>query len=82
VLPDPEPASACNCTALAQTTEFERGPFDDVVLTGIPDLWRFNYMCGSNAVSANAVGCGPVSAAMVMYLWAQRGYGHPVDEGL
>jgi len=69
-------------TALAQTTEFEHGPFDDVVLTGIPDLWQFNYMCGSNAVSANAVGCGPVSAAMVMYWWAQRGYGHLVDEGL
>ena len=72
----------CDCTALAQTTEFEHGPFDDVVLTGIPDLWQFDYMCGSNAVSANAVGCGPVSAAMVMYWWAQRGYGHLVDDYL
>ena len=72
----------CDCTALTQTTEFEHGPFDDVVLTGIPDLWQFDYMCGSNAVSANAVGCGPVSAAMLMYWWAQRGYGHLVDDYL
>ena len=72
----------CDCTALGKTTEFEHGPFDDVVLTGIPDLWQFNYMCGSNDVSANAVGCGPVSAAMVMYWWAQRGYGHLVDDFL
>ena len=72
----------CDCTALTQTTEFEHGPFDDVVLTGIPDLWQFDYMCGSNAVSANAVGCGPVSAAMMMYWWAQRGYGHLVDDYL
>ncbi len=72
----------CDCTALAQTTEFEHGPFDDVVLTGIPDLWQFDYMCGSNLVSANAVGCGPVSAAMVMYWWAQRGYGRLVDDFL
>ena len=72
----------CDCTALGQTTEFEHGPFEDVVLTGIPDLWQFDYMCGSNLVSANAVGCGPVSAAMVMYWWAQRGYGHLVDDFL
>jgi len=52
------------------------------VLTGIPDLWQFDYMCGSNLVSANAVGCGPVSAAMVMYWWAQRGYGRLVDDFL
>ncbi len=72
----------CDCTALAETTEFEHGPYDDVVLTGIPDLWQFNYMCGSNLVSANAVGCGPVSAGMLMYWWAQRGYGRLVDDFL
>jgi hypothetical protein len=72
----------CDCTALGKTVEFEHGPFDDVMLTGVPDLWQFNYMCGSNSVSANAVGCGPVSAAMLIYWWAQRGYGHLVDDFL
>lgn len=72
----------CDCTARASTTEFEHGPFEDVFLTGIPDLWQFDFMCGSNAVSANAVGCGPVAAAMVMYWWAQQGYAGLVDDFL
>lgn len=69
----------CDCTALVETEEFEHGPFEDVVLTGIPDLWQFDFMCGDNAVSDNAVGCGPVSAAMLLYWWAQQGYGALVD---
>jgi hypothetical protein len=72
----------CDCTALEETVEFEHGPFEDVVLTGVPDLWQFDFMCGSNLVSANAVGCGPVSAAMVMYWWAQQGYEELVDDFL
>ena len=70
----------CDCTALEETVEFE--PYDDVVLTGVPDLWQFPFMCGDNQVSANAVGCGPVSAAMVMYWWAQRGFDNLVDRFL
>ena len=72
----------CDCTAVDPTTEFEHGPFEDVFLTGIPNLWQFDFMCGDNNVSANAVGCGPVAAAMVMYWWAQQGYEGLVDEFL
>ena len=72
----------CDCTAVDPTTEFEHGPFEDIFLTGIPNLWQFDYMCGDNNVSANAVGCGPVAAAMVMYWWAQQGYEGLVDEFL
>jgi hypothetical protein len=72
----------CDCTALAPTTEFEHGPFEDIVLTGIPDLWQFDFMCGNDAQHDNAVGCGPVSAAMLIYWWAQQGYGGLVDHFL
>lgn len=30
----------------------------------------------------NAVGCGPVAAAMLLYHWAQQGYGRLVDDFL
>jgi hypothetical protein len=75
----------CNCTALDESVEFEHGPYDDVVLTGVPDLWQFDFKCNISlelSVGDNAVGCGPVSAAMVMYWWAQQGYEHLVDDFL
>jgi hypothetical protein len=49
------PCAECDCTKITHTTS-QHGPFDDVVLTGIPDLWQFDA-CGSNAVGANA--CQP-----------------------
>src|SRR4030095_6251535 len=58
----------CDCTALDETVEFEHGSLEDVVLTGVPDLWQFDFMCNISlelSVGDNAVGCGPVSAAMV-----------------
>ena len=65
----------CDCRSLDEvTTEYYE---DDVFIAGVPNLWQFDYRCG--AFGENAVGCGPVAAAMMMYWWAQQGYDGLVD---
>jgi hypothetical protein len=71
----------CDCTALEATVEFDHGSSDDVFLTGVPDLWQFDFMCGQGN-AANAVGCGPVVGAELFYYWAQQGYSNLVDDFL
>ena len=60
--------------------EFKHDPSDGVFLSGIPELWQFNYGC--DVGGANAVGCGPVALASMFYWWAQRGYPNLVEDHL
>jgi hypothetical protein len=69
----------CDCTALEQTTEFE--PHEDVMLTGIPELWQFDSRCDA-ITGIVPVGCGPVAGAMLLYHWAQLGYENLVEDFL
>jgi hypothetical protein len=70
---------SCYCEG-TPVEEFQHDPSDGVYLSGVPELWQFNYGC--NTGGANAVGCGPVALASMFYWWAQRGYPHLVEDHL
>jgi hypothetical protein len=62
----------CECTCTTPEPRIGERYGDDVALSGVTNLWQFDYGCG--AFGDNAVGCGPVAAAMLAYWWAQQGY--------
>lgn len=63
---------SCDCTCTTREPRSGERYGDDVGLSGVPNLWQFDYRCG--AFGENAVGCGPVAASMITYWWAQQGY--------
>jgi len=67
----------CDCSGLP-TPIFSHWAGDGVYLTGIPDLWQFDYMCGQ--AHPNAIGCGPIAMSMMFYWWAERGFGGLVED--
>jgi hypothetical protein len=60
----------CDCTG-APYLMFEHAPQDGVYLSGLPDLFQFDYGCGADP---NYIGCGPIVVSMMAYTWAERGY--------
>lgn len=71
---------ACDCdyqrTEIYEHTDWE----EDTLLTGIPNLWQFDYGCGLGG--DNAIGCGIVAPEMIFYWWAQQGYDGLVEDFL
>lgn len=63
-------ACACDCWPTEPRIGHDYG--DDVFLSGVPNLWQFDYACGF--LGKNAVGCGPVAAAMVTYYLVEQGF--------
>jgi hypothetical protein len=68
----------CDCTGEPYDT-FDHVPGDGVYLTGLPDLYQFDYGCGADP---NAIGCGPIAISMMEYAWSERGYTGLTKESL
>jgi hypothetical protein len=72
--PDCEYLIDCDCDCHDQPRQiFDHDAADGVFLTGIPELWQFNYGCDGYK-GPFAVGCGSVALASMFYWWAQRGH--------
>jgi len=72
---------SCTCYCeFPPVEEFVHEPGDGVYLTGVPELWQFEYGCISSPLGIANVGCGPVALASMFYWWAQRGYAGLVED--
>jgi hypothetical protein len=75
----------CECTCYEGeeivVKTLPRDDEDGYFVRGVPDFWQYDWGCTFNG-SPNAVGCGPVAMAEVLYWYASRGYPELVKDHL
>ncbi len=87
-----ELVASCTCECEHSYQGIRQTESEDTLLSGVVNLWQFEHGCGSRPPVTgpgtivlnppNAIGCGPIAGAEILYWWAQQGYAGLVAQHL